>query len=91
MTITTSQTIDEITVSLNGVISIRQNITIFDNGNVIGNSFYRTTLIPNQDISDQPANVVAICNATWTPDVIASYQALLQKIPVSDANTTTGA
>jgi hypothetical protein len=82
MTFTTKAEIDEINISLNGIISIRQNISVLNGENVIGNTFQRTTLIPGQDISDQPANVIAICNVTWTPDVITSYQASLpQTIP----------
>ena len=83
MTLTTTIEIDEITISSNGAISIRQNTSILDGEIVIGNTFHRSTITPGQDISNQPANVVAICNVTWTPDVITSYQASLpQTIPI---------
>lgn len=33
-----------------------------------------TTLIPTSDLTDVPANVVAIANVAWTPDVVTAYQ-----------------
>jgi len=41
----------------------------------LSQTYHRTSLTPGQDITDQPANVQAICNAAWTPEVIAAYQA----------------
>ena len=32
------------------------------------------SLTPGQNLTGIPANVVAICNAAWTPSVIAAYQ-----------------
>jgi len=31
--------------------------------------------MPGQDLSGVPANVQAICNAAWTPEVIAAFNA----------------
>jgi len=85
MTLTTNSIVDEITVSLNGIILIRTNTTFLDqNNNVMGQNYFRTSLVPGQDISEQPENVVAIANLTWTPEVISAYQASLP-------STTTGA
>jgi hypothetical protein len=30
--------------------------------------------VPEQDLTGVPANVAAICNLTWTPEVIAAYK-----------------
>jgi hypothetical protein len=35
-------------------------------------------MLNTQDLTGQPANVVAICNAAWTEEVIAAYQAQIE-------------
>ena len=47
-------------------------------GKEISKTYHRTSLTPAQDLTGQPANVVAICNAAWTPEVIAAYAAALE-------------
>ena len=46
-----------------------------EDGQQLSQTYHRTSLTPAQDLAGQPANVVAICNAAWTPEVIAAYQA----------------
>jgi hypothetical protein len=41
-----------------------------------------TTLIPTSDLTDVPANVVAIANAAWTEDVVTAYQEQVAKVGV---------
>ena len=67
--------IDQITVIENGEVYIRQATRIIDDGSELSKSYHRTCLYPGQDLTGQPANVVAICNTAWTPEVIAAYQA----------------
>ena len=67
--------IDKIEVVENGVIQVRQVTRIIEDGNELSSSFHRWTLTPGQDVSDQEARVQAIANATWTPEVIAAYNA----------------
>ena len=74
MSLTETKAIDQITVSEMGVILYREATTIMRGDEIVAKTFHRTSLVPGQDITGQPANVVAICNVAWTPEVIAAYQ-----------------
>ena len=67
--------IDRIDVYGNGIVSVRQATTIKRDDQVVARTFHRWTLTPGADLTGQPANVVAQCQAAWTPEVIAAYQA----------------
>jgi hypothetical protein len=75
MTITKEKTIDQITVIESGEILYREATRIVEDGNELSKTYHRTSLRPGQDLTGQPANVVAICNVAWTAEVIAAYQA----------------
>jgi len=75
MSLTKEMVIDQITISERGSIIYREATRIMEDGNQISQTYHRVCLIPGQDLTGQPANVVAICNAAWTPAVIAAYQA----------------
>jgi len=78
MSLTKTTTVDQITVTENGIILYRAATRIMEDGNQLSQTFHRTSLIPAQDLTGVPANVVAICNAAWTAEVIAAYQASQQ-------------
>jgi DNA-binding transcriptional LysR family regulator len=73
--ITKETTVDQTTVTENGTILYREATRIVEDGNLLTQTYHRTSLTPGQDLTGQPANVVAIANAAWTPQVIAEYQA----------------
>ena len=75
MAITKEKVIDQITVTENGIVLYREATRIMEDGNQISQTYHRTSLTPAQDLTGQPANVVAICNAAWTAEVVAAYQA----------------
>lgn len=75
MSLTKTTAIDQITVQENGTILYREATRIMEDGNQISQTFHRSSLTPAQDLTGVPANVVAICNAAWTAEVIAAYQA----------------
>ncbi len=75
MAITKSTVVDQITVTESGIVFYREATTVVEDGNQIAKTYHRTSLTPGQDLSGQPANVVAIATAAWTPEVIAAYQA----------------
>jgi hypothetical protein len=75
MAITKEKVIDQITVTENGIVLYREATRIMEDGKELSKTYHRTSLTPAQDLTGQPANVVAICNAAWTPEVIAAYQA----------------
>jgi hypothetical protein len=75
MALTKETVVDQITVVENGTVLYRQATRIMEDGNQLSQTYHRTSLIPGQDLTGQPANVAAICNLTWTEAVIAAYQA----------------
>ena len=74
MALTKETVIDQITVTENGIVLYREATRIMEDGNQISQTYHRTSLIPAQDLTGVPANVVAICNTVWTAEVIAAYQ-----------------
>ena len=75
MSLTKTTSIDQITVTENGIVLYREATRIIEDGNEISKTYHRSSLAPNADLTGIPANVVAICNVAWTPEVIAAYQA----------------
>ena len=75
MSLTKTTSIDQITVTENGVVLYREATRIMEDSNELSKTYHRTSLTPGQDLTGKPANVVAICNAAWTAEVIAAYQA----------------
>lgn len=78
MSITKETVVDQITVTENGIVLYREATRIIEDGKVLTQTYHRTSLTPGQDITDQPANVAAICNAAWTDEVIAAYEAQVE-------------
>ena len=75
MSLTKTTVVDQITVTEDGTILYREATRIMEDGNQISQTYHRSSLTPAQDLTGIPANVVAICNAAWTAEVIAAYQA----------------
>ena len=75
MSLTKTTTIDQITVTENGIVLYREATRIMEDGKELSKTYHRTSLTPAQDLTGVPANVVAICNTAWTADVVAAYQA----------------
>ena len=75
MAITKTTVVDQITVTENGIVLYREVTKIIEDGVELTKTYHRTSLTPGQDVTGQPANVVAICNAAWTSEVVAAYQA----------------
>jgi hypothetical protein len=75
MALTKEIVIDQITVTENGTVLYREATRIMEDGQQLSQTYHRTSLTPAQDLTGQPANVVAICNVAWTLEVVAAYQA----------------
>ena len=58
-------------------VQVRKATVIKKDGKELARSFHRYVLNSNADISAEPAEVQAICNAAWTTDVKAAYLAFL--------------
>jgi hypothetical protein len=74
MSLTKTTTVDQITVTENGIVLYREATRIMEDGNQISQTYHRSSLTPGQDLTGIPANVAAICNVAWTAEVIAAYQ-----------------
>ena len=75
MSLTKQTVVDQITVTENGIVLYREATKILENDVEISKQYHRSSLTPAQDLTGVPANVVAICNAAWTAEVVAAYQA----------------
>jgi hypothetical protein len=75
MSLTKTTSVDQITVTENGIVLYREATRIMEDGTQLSQTYHRTSLTPAQDLTGVPANVVAICNVAWTAEVIAAYQA----------------
>ncbi len=75
MALTKETVVDQITVTENGIVLVRETTTIKEDGVEISKKYHRTSLTPEADLTGVPANVAAICNLTWTPEIIAAYKA----------------
>jgi hypothetical protein len=67
--------IDQIEIVQQWNIQIRQATIIERDGEFVSRTFHRWVLTPDMDISDQEQKVKDICNAAWTPEVKAAYEA----------------
>jgi hypothetical protein len=74
MSLSKSTTVDQITVCENGIILFREATRVFEDGVELSKTYHRSSLVPGQDLTGIPANVVAICNAAWTPEVVEEFQ-----------------
>ena len=74
MALTETKTIDQITVTENGIVLVREATRILKDGVQIAQTFHRWSFAPGQDVSEMPENVKAICDTAWTPEVIEAYQ-----------------
>ena len=75
MSLTKEKVVDQITVTENGTVLYREATRIMEDGNQISQTYHRSSLAPEADLTGVPANVVAICNVVWTPEVIDAYKA----------------
>ena len=78
MSLTKTTTVDQITVTENGIVLYREATRIMEDGNEISKTYHRSSLVPEQDLTGIPDNVVAICNLTWTDEVKTAYRAMVE-------------
>mgnify|MGYP003116461560 FL=1 len=63
-------------------VQVRKATVIKKDGTELARSFERYVLQPDSDISKEPAEVSAICNAAWTDAVKDSWKTFLSSKPV---------
>ena len=77
MALTKEIAVDQITVTENGIVLVREVTRIMEDGKELSKQYHRTSFAPSDNVSAQPQNVQDICNVVWTPTVISAYQAQL--------------
>jgi hypothetical protein len=75
MALTKEIAVDQITVTENGTVLYREATRIMEDGIELSKTYHRSSLAPEANLTGVPANVVAICNVAWTPEVIVAYKA----------------
>ena len=75
MALTKEIVVDQITVTENGIVLVREVTRIMEDGKEISKQYHRSSFAPESDVSGQPQNVQDICNVAWTDEVISAYQA----------------
>ena len=75
MALTKETVVDQITVTENGIVLYREATRIMEDGKQLSQTYHRTSLAPESDLTGVPANVAAICNAAWTPELVAAWNA----------------
>jgi urease accessory protein UreE len=70
--------VDKIEVLLLGQIQVRRRDQVLKDGQEIAATYHRHVLSPGDDLTNEDPRVVAIAEATWTPEVIAAYQASVE-------------
>ena len=87
MTIEKTKTIDKIEVVGDYKhIQVRERTDIVENGKVISSSYHRWVIAPNQDHSNESADVQAMCRQFHTQELIDNYNNMLaeQKSAMSE-------
>ena len=88
MALTKETVVDQITITEFGTVLYREATRIMEDGAQLSQTYHRSSLAPETDLTGVPVNVVAICNAAWTPEVIAAYKAQQE---ANKLNTQAGA
>jgi hypothetical protein len=75
MAITKEIAVDQITITENGIVLVREVTRIMEDGKEISKQYHRSSFVPTSDVSAQPQNVQDICNVAWTTEIVNAYQA----------------
>ena len=86
MALTKEIAVDQITVTENGIVLVREVTRIMEDGKEISKQYHRTSFAPSDDVSAQPQNVQDICNVAWTTEIVSAYQAQQAQIAQEQAD-----
>ena len=79
MALTKEVKIDQITVTENGIVLVREVTRVLEDGIELSKQYHRSSFAPNQDMTGQDPSVIAICNVAWTQEVVATYKEQQEK------------
>jgi len=77
MALTKETIVDKVEVLEMGQVQVRTATRVLEDGVALSSSFHRHVLAPGDDLSEQDARVSAIATATWTPEVVTAYEAMI--------------
>lgn len=69
------ETVDRIEIVENGCVQVRTKTAIMEDGKQISGTFHRHVIAPGDSYAGEDARVQAICKATHTAAVVATYKA----------------
>ena len=58
-------------------VQVRTDTVVMEDGTELSRKYHRHTLAPNAVITNEHADVQAVCNAVWTQDVKDAYATFL--------------
>ena len=58
-------------------VQVRTDIVVIEDGEELSRKYHRHTLMPDAVITDEHAEVQAVCNAVWTQAVKDAYATFL--------------
>jgi len=58
----------------NGILQVRLSDQILDGEKIKSSTYRRYCLVPGDDLTGQPEQVVKIANAVWTSATVAAYK-----------------
>ena len=56
-------------------VQVRTDIVVMEDNEELSRKYHRHALAPDADISNEHSEVQAVCNAVWTDEVKANYEA----------------
>jgi len=77
MALTKTIVVDRIEVLQRGQVQVRVATVVDEDGTELSRTFHRHVLAPGDDTSGEADRVAAVAAATWTPEVVADWQAFL--------------
>ena len=76
MALTKTIVVDKIEVLEMGQVQVRQATVVAEDGTELSRNFHRHVLEPGDDTTGQDDRVAAVAAAAWTPDVVATWDAI---------------
>jgi hypothetical protein len=76
-----------ISILENGVLQIREDTVILEDGIELSRTYHREILTPGSDVSDESERVQQVAAIVWTPEVIAAWEIEKAKLPTIPNST----
>lgn len=73
--------IDQIEITANGTVQVRNATVILEDGLEISRTYHRHCVVPGQDYSAEEQKVREHCTIAHTAEVIAAYAATIRPVP----------